>query len=82
MSVVKKTISIPEDLYKETAEYSKNFSKFVQSALKHFIENKKKEKILSFAGKLSEWEINGLEYVKEQREEDIKTQKERDEFFS
>lgn len=79
MKTIKKTISIPEEIYKEVQEFSENFSQIVKDALKEYLEKKKKEKILSMAGSLKGWEIkDGLEYEKEIREEDIKTQKERE----
>jgi predicted CopG family antitoxin len=81
MSVIKKTISISEDIYKEIQEIenSKNFSKVVQKALKEYLEKRKKEKIMSFAGVLKDWEIeDGKEFVDKIRREDIETQKERE----
>jgi len=79
MSVIKKTISIPEEMYKEAQEFSGNFSQIVKDALNEYLKKKKKEKILSMAGSLKDWEVkDGLEYEKEMREEDIKTQKERE----
>ncbi|WP_029523200.1 type II toxin-antitoxin system CcdA family antitoxin [Persephonella sp. KM09-Lau-8] len=79
MSVIKKTISIPEDVYKEAREFSENFSQIVKEALEDYLKKKKKEKILSMAGSLKDWEIKeGLEYENKAREEDIRTQKERE----
>ena len=79
MGVVKKTISIPENIYKEAREFSENFSHIVKEALEDYLKKKKKEKILSMAGSLKDWEIkDGLEYENKAREEDIRTQKERE----
>ena len=79
MSVIKKTVSIPEEIYKEAQEFSNNFSQIVKEALKEYLKKKKKEKILSMAGALKDWEIkDGLEYEKNMRKEDIKTQEERE----
>ena len=79
MNVIKKTISIPEDIYKEAREFSENFSQIVKEALEDYLKKKKKEKILSMAGSLKDWEIKeGLEYENKAREEDIRTQKERE----
>ncbi len=79
MSIVKKTVSIPEEIYKEAQEISNNFSQIVKEALKEYLKKKKKEKILSMAGVLKDWEIeDGVEYEKKMRKEDIKTQKERE----
>jgi len=79
MNVIKKTVSIPEDIYKEAREFSENFSQIVKEALEDYLKKKKKEKILSMAGSLKDWEIKeGLEYENKAREEDIRTQKERE----
>ncbi|WP_297453470.1 type II toxin-antitoxin system CcdA family antitoxin [Persephonella sp.] len=79
MGVVKKTISIPENIYKEAREFSENFSHIVKEALEDYLKKKKKEKILSMAGSLKDWEIkDGLEYENKARKEDIRTQKERE----
>ncbi len=79
MSVVKKTVSIPEEIYKEAREISNNFSQIVKEALKEYLKKKKKEKILSMAGALKDWEIeDGIEYEKKMREEDIETQEKRE----
>ncbi len=79
MSIVKKTVSIPEEIYKEAQEISNNFSQIVKEALKEYLKKKKKEKILSMAGVLKDWEIeDGVEYEKKMRKEDIKTQEGRE----
>ncbi|WP_457641819.1 type II toxin-antitoxin system CcdA family antitoxin [Persephonella sp.] len=54
MSAIKKTISIPEELYMEATEFSENFSQIVKEALKEYLKKKKKEKVLSI------WEFKGL----------------------
>ncbi len=79
MSVVKKTVSIPEEIYKEAREISNNFSQIVKEALEDYLKKKRKEKILSMAGALKDWEIkDGIEYEKKMREEDIETQEKRE----
>ncbi|WP_293444453.1 type II toxin-antitoxin system CcdA family antitoxin [Persephonella sp.] len=79
MGVVKKTVSIPEEIYKEAQEISENFSQIVKEALKEYLKKKKKEKILSMAGTLKKWEVeDGLEYEENMRKEDIETQEERE----
>ena len=78
MSIVKKTVSISDDLYEEVQKFidSKNFSEVVQEALKEYLQKKKKERIVSFAGALKDWKIeDGIEFVDKIREEDVKTQK-------
>ncbi|WP_029520345.1 type II toxin-antitoxin system CcdA family antitoxin [Persephonella sp. IF05-L8] len=79
MSVVKKTVSIPEEIYKEAREISNNFSQIVKEALEDYLKKKRKEKVLSMAGALKDWEIkDGIEYEKKMREEDIETQEKRE----
>ncbi len=68
MAVVKKTISLPEELYNEAKNLSKNFSELVKEALEEYLEKKKIEKILSFAGKLKNLE-DGVEFVDRIRNE-------------
>jgi len=54
----------------------------IKETFKEYLKKKKKERILSMAGSLKEWEIkDGLEYEKEIREEDIKTQEEREKYL-
>jgi len=78
MSAIKKTISIPEELYIEATEFSENFSQIVKEALKEYLKKKKKEKVLSMAGSLKDWEIeDGLEYENKMRKEDIKQDEEK-----
>jgi len=43
MRVVKKTVSIPEEIYKEAQEISENFSQVVKMALKKYLKKRKKE---------------------------------------
>jgi len=81
LSVIKKTISIPEEIYEEVKELtsSKNFSKIVQEALNEYLKKKKAEKIMSLAGSLKNWEIkDGKEFVDKIRKEDIEAQNERE----
>ncbi len=80
MRAIKKTISIPEELFIEATEFSDNFSQIVKEALKEYLKKKKKERVLSMAGSLKDWEIeDGFKYENKMREEDIKTQQEREE---
>ncbi len=53
MPVVKKTVSIPKDLYNESKKLSNNFSKVISEALDDYIKREKKEKLLSLAGALN-----------------------------
>ncbi len=44
MAVVKKTVSITEEIYKESVGLSKNFSQTINEALKEYIKKRKREK--------------------------------------
>ncbi len=70
MPVVKKTVSIPEDLYKESRKFSNNFSEVIREALDRYIKRNKKEKLLSLAGALNNNE-DGKEFVDRIRSEDL-----------
>jgi len=76
MSVVKKTVSIPKDLYNESKKLSNNFSKVISEALDEYIKRIKKEKLLSLAAALNNNE-DGKEFVDNIRNEDIKLEEER-----
>ena len=77
MPVVKKTVSIPEDLYKESKKISNNFSKVISEALGEYIKSRKKEKLLSLAGALNNAE-DGKGFVDKIRSEDLKREKKRE----
>ncbi|MCX7760470.1 MAG: type II toxin-antitoxin system CcdA family antitoxin [Hydrogenothermaceae bacterium] len=82
MSVIKKTISLPEDIYREVASTSDNFSKVVKEALEEYLKKKKKEKLLTLAGKLKDWNIeDGVEFVSKLRKEKMDFQKDRRKFW-
>ncbi|AMM39908.1 protein containing DUF217 [Candidatus Desulfofervidus auxilii] len=72
MAVVKKTVSISEDIYREAVGFSKNFSQTINQALKEFIKKKKREKLLSLAGSWEDFEEDGVEFVNRIREENKK----------
>ena len=72
MAVVKKTVSISEDIYREAIGLSKNFSQTINQALKEFIKKKKREKLLSLAGSWEDFEEDGVEFVNRVREENKK----------
>ena len=77
MPVVKKTVSIPEDLYKESKKFSNNFSKVISEALDEYIKRKRKEKLLALAGALNNNE-DGKEFVDKIRSEDLKLEEEKE----
>ena len=77
MSVVRKTVSISEDIYKEAVSLSDNFSKVVNESLKEFIEKNKRKNLLSLAGSWSNFKEDGIEFVDRIREDDKKTSEKR-----
>ncbi len=82
MAVVKKTVSIPEELYKEVKAEGENFSKVVKEALEEYIRKKQKERLLSLHGALKDWEIeDGAKFVDKMRRESLKMQKEREKWM-
>ncbi len=80
MPVVKKTISIPEEIYRESKKLSNNFSKVISEALEEYIKKRKKEKLLSLAGTLNSAE-DGKEFVHKMRNEDRKLKQEREAYW-
>ena len=77
MATIKKTISLPEELYKEAENLSQNFSEIVKEALSEYIKKKKIEKALSTAGAFNDMKETGTEYVDRIRNEDIYLEEER-----
>ncbi len=77
MAAIKKTISLPEELYKEAENLSNNFSEIVKEALSEYIKKKKIEKTLSTAGAFKDMKETGIEYVDKIRNEDISLEEER-----
>ncbi len=77
MATIKKTVSLPEELYKEAENISHNFSEVVKEALSEYIKRKKIEKALSTAGALKNLKQTGIEYVDKMRREDLSVEEER-----
>jgi len=77
MAVIKKTISLPEELYKEAENISHNFSEIVKEALSEYIKKKKIEKAISTAGEFKGLKETGIEYVDKMRKEDLLLEEER-----
>ncbi|WP_293447859.1 type II toxin-antitoxin system CcdA family antitoxin [Persephonella sp.] len=77
MATIKKTISLPEELYKEAENLSQNFSEIVKESLSEYIKKKKIEKALSTAGDFKDIKETGIEYVDRIRNEDISLEEER-----
>jgi metal-responsive CopG/Arc/MetJ family transcriptional regulator len=77
MATIKKTISLPDELYKEAEGISDNFSEIVKEALSEYIKRKKIEKALLTAGTLKNLKETGTEYVDKMRKEDLSIEEER-----
>lgn len=75
MAMVRKTVTLPEEIYEEIQKIPADFNKIVKEALKEYIEKRKRQRLFSLAGSLKEWNIDGLEYKKAMRKEDIETSK-------
>jgi len=73
----KKTISLPEELYREAEGISHNFSEIVKEALSEYIKRKKIEKTISTAGAFKDLKETGVEYVDKMRQEDLSIEEER-----
>ncbi len=79
MATVKKTVSIPEDLYREVTKENRSFSRVVSEALQEYLKKKRKERLESLWGALKDMEIQGgTEFVDELRMEQLRVQEERE----
>lgn len=70
MSLVKTSITIPEDVLSDAKKTSDNFSAFVTEALKEYIRKKNVEKAVASFGKWKDREKSSVEIVKELRKEE------------
>ncbi|MCL4457814.1 MAG: type II toxin-antitoxin system CcdA family antitoxin [Nitrospirae bacterium] len=70
MSLVKTSITIPEDVLSDAKKTSDNFSAFVTEALKEYIKKKNVEKAVASFGKWKDREKSSVEIVKELRKEE------------
>lgn len=70
MSLVKTSITIPEDVLSDAKKTSDNFSAFVTEALKEYIRKKNVEKAVASFGKWKGREKSSVEVVKELRKEE------------
>ena len=79
MARVKKSVTLPEELYKEAVREGKNFSGVVSEALKEYLRKRKREKLKSLWGSMKDlWISEGTEFVNELRNEELKAQRERE----
>ncbi len=70
MSLVKTSITIPEEVISEAKKTSDNFSALVTEALKEYIKKKNVEKAMASFGKWKDREKSSVEIVKELRKEE------------
>ena len=82
MAVVRKTVSIPEELYRQVTSEGRGFSEIVREAIEEYIRKKRKEKAISLFGSLKDWEIkNGAEFVDEVRQQQLERQEQREKWL-
>ncbi len=70
MSLVKTSISIPDDIFSEAKKVSDNFSSLVAEALREYLRRKKIEKAISSFGKWKNRDKDSVEIVNELRKEE------------
>jgi hypothetical protein len=70
MSILKKTISIDENIAKEASAISSNFSAVVEAALIEYIQHYRAEKAIQSFGKWVEREESSAKLVAELRSQD------------
>lgn len=68
--MVKTSVTIPDEVYKEAKKQSDNFSLLVSESLKEFLRMKKVEKAKASYGKWGKRDKAGIEIVKELRKEE------------
>jgi len=71
--MIKTSITIPDDLFKEAKEFSDNFSALVTESIKDYMRKKKVEKALNSFGKWGERNEDSVDIVNE-----LRSEKERD----
>lgn len=67
MSLVKTSITIPEDVFSQAKEASDNFSSLVTQALTEYLRKKAVKKAINSFGKWEEREESSVEIVKKMR---------------
>ena len=71
--MIKTSITIPDDLFKEAKEFSDNFSALVTESIRDYMRKKKVEKALNSFGKWGERNEDSVDIVNE-----LRSEKERD----
>ena len=71
--MIKTSITIPDDLFKEAKEFSDNFSALVTESIRDYMRKKKVEKALNSFGKWGERKEDSVDIVNE-----LRSEKERD----
>ena len=68
--MVKTSVTIPDDVYKEAKRQSENFSLLVSKALKEYLRMKKVDRAMASFGKWGKRDKASIDIVKEIRKED------------
>jgi post-segregation antitoxin (ccd killing protein) len=67
--MIKTSVTIPDDLFKEARRFSDNFSALVAEAIKDYMRKKKVERALNSFGKWEERDTDSVNIVNELRSE-------------
>jgi len=70
MGLVKTSITIPDEIFDQAKNISKNFSALVAEALKEYLRKEKIKKAMSSFGKWEERDKSSVEIVNELRKEE------------
>lgn len=70
--MIKTTVSIPEDIFREAKKTTDNFSLLVSNALKEFLRKKRVKKAVSSFGKWQKRDRDSVEIVNELRKEETR----------
>jgi predicted CopG family antitoxin len=70
--MVKTSITIPDDIYREAKKLSDNFSLLASEAIKEYIRMKKVEKAKASFGKWGKRDKTSIEIVKDLRKEEAR----------
>ncbi len=69
MAMLKKTVSIPKELFAQTKDINSNFSTLITLTLQEYIRQKKIEKALASFGSWKNFKEDSVKYVNRTRKE-------------
>ncbi len=78
MRLVKTSITIPDEIFNQAKNISKNFSAFVVEALNDYLKKEKIRKAMSSFGKWEERDNSSIEIVNKLRKEESREYAKRD----